>query len=192
GAPLHVLRRFQVAARAWLFIEALSRRPRRRDRLVSRAWASPMTAGAIAFLSLAVWAYLLLGRGGFWLCRERDDAAAAVDNVRIRRAAFSSNRHREDPRVLARGDVAIQGVVRRPTTPGLLPPGSRRPGGRNDDRGPRQRTEPDAWPSIVAIIPARDEADTIAHCVGSLLAQDYPGPFSVVVVDDQSADGTAA
>ena len=32
----------------------------------------------------------------------------------------------------------------------------------------------------------------IAHSVGSLLRQDYRGPFSVVVVDDQSADGTAA
>ena len=32
----------------------------------------------------------------------------------------------------------------------------------------------------------------IARTVGSLLRQDYPGPFSVVVVDDQSSDGTAA
>jgi hopene-associated glycosyltransferase HpnB len=51
---------------------------------------------------------------------------------------------------------------------------------------------PASWPAIVAIIPARDEADMIAHSVGSLLLQDYRGPFSVVVVDDQSADGTAA
>jgi hopene-associated glycosyltransferase HpnB len=54
------------------------------------------------------------------------------------------------------------------------------------------RNEADAWPSVVAIIPARDEADMIARSVGSLLRQDYPGPFSVVVVDDQSTDGTAA
>ena len=47
-------------------------------------------------------------------------------------------------------------------------------------------------PSVVAIIPARDEADMIANSVGSLLRQDYPGRFSVVVVDDQSSDGTAA
>ncbi len=32
----------------------------------------------------------------------------------------------------------------------------------------------------------------IARSVGSLLRQDYPGPFSVVLVDDQSTDGTAA
>jgi hopene-associated glycosyltransferase HpnB len=50
---------------------------------------------------------------------------------------------------------------------------------------------PVSWPAVVAIIPARDEADMIAHSAGSLLRQDYRGPFSVVVVDDQSADGTA-
>ena len=31
----------------------------------------------------------------------------------------------------------------------------------------------------------------IARSVGSLLRQDYPGSFSMVVVDDQSTDGTA-
>ncbi len=51
---------------------------------------------------------------------------------------------------------------------------------------------PDAWPSVVAIIPARDEADVIARTVDSLLRQDYQGRFSVIVVDDQSSDGTAA
>jgi hopene-associated glycosyltransferase HpnB len=90
-----------------------------------------MIIAAISFLLLAVWAYLLIGRGWFWLCRERDDSAAA-------------------------------------------------------------KNAPDAWPSVVAIIPARDEADMIAHSVGSLLRQDYPGRFSVVVVDDQSTDGTVA
>jgi hopene-associated glycosyltransferase HpnB len=47
------------------------------------------------------------------------------------------------------------------------------------------------WPEVVAIIPARDEADSIGESVGSLLRQDYPGRFSIVVVDDQSSDGTA-
>lgn len=50
---------------------------------------------------------------------------------------------------------------------------------------------PAAWPSVHAIIPARDEAETIGRVVGSLLAQDYPGPFRVTVVDDGSSDGTA-
>jgi hopene-associated glycosyltransferase HpnB len=89
-----------------------------------------MIVAAVSLLPLAVWAYLLFGRGWFWLCRERDDSAAAQP--------------------------------------------------------------PSAWPSVVAIIPARDEADMIALSVGSLLRQDYPGAFSVFVVDDQSTDGTAA
>jgi hopene-associated glycosyltransferase HpnB len=92
---------------------------------------------AVSLIPLAIWAYLLFGRGWFWLCRERDDSAAAAAAVRL-------------------------------------------------------RNEPDAWPSVVAIIPARDEADMIGHSVGSLLRQDYPGRFSVIVVDDQSSDGTAA
>ena len=48
-----------------------------------------------------------------------------------------------------------------------------------------------AWPAVIAVVPARDEADGVAETVGSLLKQDYPGSFSVVVVDDQSTDGTA-
>ncbi|MBV9053307.1 MAG: hypothetical protein JO196_12970, partial [Hyphomicrobiales bacterium] len=34
-----------------------------------------MITVAISFVPLAIWAYLLLGRGWFWLCRERDDTA---------------------------------------------------------------------------------------------------------------------
>jgi hopene-associated glycosyltransferase HpnB len=45
---------------------------------------------------------------------------------------------------------------------------------------------------VVAIVPARDEAAFIARSVGSLLAQDYPGELSIVLVDDNSSDGTAA
>jgi hopene-associated glycosyltransferase HpnB len=90
---------------------------------------------AISLVPLAIWAYLLFGRGWFWLCGERDDSAAMTNKA---------------------------------------------------------RNGPDPWPSVVAIIPARDEADMIARSVGSLLRQDYLGPFSVVVVDDQSTDGTAA
>jgi hopene-associated glycosyltransferase HpnB len=94
-----------------------------------------MILAAVSLIPLAIWAYLLFGRGLFWLCGERDDSAAAANKV---------------------------------------------------------RNEADVWPSVVAIIPARDEADMIAHSVGSLLRQDYSGSFSVVVVDDQSTDGTAA
>ncbi len=47
------------------------------------------------------------------------------------------------------------------------------------------------WPGVVVVVPARNEAATIGRCVASLLAQDYPGPLSIVVVDDGSDDGTA-
>ena len=76
----------------------------------------------------AIWLYLLLGRGAFWLGRERD------------------------------GEIVAW-------------------------RGP--------WPSIMAVIPARDEAECVGATVASLLRQDYPGDFRVILVDDQSRDGTA-
>ena len=82
----------------------------------------------VACIALAVWLYLLLARGAFWRCTERDDRAPA---------------------------------------------------------------EPRAWPRVVAVVPARNEADHIAESVGSLLAQDYRGPWAVVLVDDDSEDGTA-
>jgi hopene-associated glycosyltransferase HpnB len=49
----------------------------------------------------------------------------------------------------------------------------------------------DAWPAVAAVVPARNEADVIAQAVSTLLAQEYPGPFHVIVVDDHSTDGTA-
>lgn len=81
---------------------------------------------AVAGLSLAIWLYLLLGRGFFWLAR--------------------------------------------PAAPALPPP---------------------RWPSVVAVVPARNEAEVVGQAVASLLAQDYPGSFSVVLIDDHSGDGTA-
>jgi hopene-associated glycosyltransferase HpnB len=45
--------------------------------------------------------------------------------------------------------------------------------------------------SVVAVIPARDEAAVVGRAIASLLAQDYDGNFRIVVVDDQSSDGTA-
>jgi hopene-associated glycosyltransferase HpnB len=47
------------------------------------------------------------------------------------------------------------------------------------------------WPRVAAIVPARNEAETIAQTVRSLAAQDYPGEFSIIIVDDHSEDGTA-
>ena len=50
--------------------------------------------------------------------------------------------------------------------------------------------EPRIWPSLAVIVPARDEADHIGSCLRSLAAQSYPGPMRVIVVDDESTDGT--
>jgi hopene-associated glycosyltransferase HpnB len=82
----------------------------------------------IASMVLAIWLYLLVGRGAFWLAQPRDR--------------------------------------------GPLPPSG-------------------TFPPIVAIVPARDEAEGIGETVASLLRQDYAGDFRVVVVDDQSRDATA-
>ena len=89
-----------------------------------------IVAAVFAYVPLAIWLYLLLGRGFYWRARERDD--------------------NEDPS-------------------GAL----------------------EHWPSVVAVVPARNEADLIAHSLGSLLRQDYPGPFRIILVDDESDDGTA-
>ncbi len=82
----------------------------------------------VASIALAVWLYLLLARGAFWRCAERDDWA---------------------PASLA------------------------------------------AWPRVAAVVPARNEAECIGASIGSLLAQDYPGAWTVILVDDDSDDGTA-
>ncbi|HXS97234.1 MAG TPA: glycosyltransferase [Candidatus Limnocylindrales bacterium] len=46
-------------------------------------------------------------------------------------------------------------------------------------------------PSVVAVVPARNEAATVAKAIGSLAAQNYPGEFRIVLCDDGSTDGTA-
>jgi len=81
----------------------------------------------LAAIPLAVWIYLLVGRGHFWRVREDEFKAKSLKN----------------------------------------------------------------WPRIVAVVPARNESTTIARAVSSLAKQDYPGEFSIVLVDDQSDDGTA-
>jgi hopene-associated glycosyltransferase HpnB len=58
--------------------------------------------------------------------------------------------------------------------------------------GKKGETGPGGWPSVVAVIPARDEAVILPETLPSLLGQQYPGELSVVLVDDGSSDGTAA
>jgi len=59
----------------------------------------------------------------------------------------------------------------------------------DDDIAPH--ATPAAWPRVVCVMPARNEAETIARAVTSLAKQDYPGEFRIVVVDDQSEDATS-
>ncbi len=89
-----------------------------------------MMANLIAAAAFAVRAYLLAGRGGFWLAAERDDGTAPSTGLAV-------------------------------------------------------------WPAVTAVIPARDEDQGVGQAIASLLAQDYPGSFTVILVDDQSTDGTA-
>jgi hopene-associated glycosyltransferase HpnB len=48
------------------------------------------------------------------------------------------------------------------------------------------------WPRVEAVVPARNEEETIEQAVVGLVKQDYPGAFSVVIVDDHSEDATAS
>ena len=46
------------------------------------------------------------------------------------------------------------------------------------------------YPSVCAVIPARNEADVLPISLKSLLNQDYPGNLFIILVDDQSDDNT--
>jgi hopene-associated glycosyltransferase HpnB len=52
-------------------------------------------------------------------------------------------------------------------------------------------SEPSEWPSVAVVVPARNEAEVIGRSLASLLRQTYRGSLAVIIVDDQSADGTA-
>ncbi|SCF83319.1 hopene-associated glycosyltransferase HpnB [Streptomyces sp. DconLS] len=60
---------------------------------------------------------------------------------------------------------------------------------RTDVRLPLRR-EPEVWPPVCVVVPARDEAAVLPASLPSLLAQDYPGRAEVFLVDDGSTDGT--
>lgn len=64
-------------------------------------------------------------------------------------------------------------------------------------RGGFWRVRPEVAPgmaptrSVVAVIPARDEAEVVGRAIASLLAQRYAGALRIVLVDDHSSDATA-
>lgn len=61
-----------------------------------------------------------------------------------------------------------------------------------DQRLPDRADPPGDWPEVAAVIPARDEAETIAAVLESHAATAYPGRFSIILVDDHSSDATGA
>ncbi|MBO0820806.1 MAG: glycosyltransferase, partial [Nocardiopsaceae bacterium] len=75
-----------------------------------------------------------------------------------------------------------------------LPPGAAEPSPAAEPSAaePRPAAEPvaGAWPDVVAVVPARNEADVLPETLPKLLAQKYPGRFRVILVDDRSDDGT--
>ncbi|MER6132876.1 glycosyltransferase [Streptomyces sp. NPDC001815] len=60
---------------------------------------------------------------------------------------------------------------------------------RTDVRLPPRR-DPERWPSVCVVVPARDEAAVLPDSLPSLLAQEYPGRAEIFLVDDGSSDGT--
>ncbi len=52
-------------------------------------------------------------------------------------------------------------------------------------------SDPEAWPKVSVVVPARDEEDRIEETLRSLARMDYPD-FEVIAVDDRSSDGTGA
>lgn len=62
---------------------------------------------------------------------------------------------------------------------------------RSRERDDGMLPAPPVWPSVVAVVPARDEAAVVGAAVASLAGQDYPGAFRILLVDDGSSDGTA-
>jgi hopene-associated glycosyltransferase HpnB len=50
---------------------------------------------------------------------------------------------------------------------------------------------PAQWPTVCVLAPSRNERESLPQTLPALFTQDYPGEFSVVVIDDRSHDGTA-
>ncbi|MDX5948669.1 MAG: glycosyltransferase [Zymomonas mobilis subsp. pomaceae] len=59
------------------------------------------------------------------------------------------------------------------------------------ERDDRPFPKLEIWPDVVAVVPARNEADVIDKTIRSLLTQDYPGNFRIILVNDGSEDNTA-
>ena len=61
---------------------------------------------------------------------------------------------------------------------------------RANQRLDKQSNKLSQYPSVCAIIPARNEAQMLPQTLPSLLKQEYPGEFNLILVDDRSSDRT--
>ena len=61
---------------------------------------------------------------------------------------------------------------------------------RADQRLVEGEFQPNRWPTIAVVVPARNEADVIEEALSSITAQDYEGDIRIFLVDDRSADDT--
>ena len=62
---------------------------------------------------------------------------------------------------------------------------------RPSPRTSRRRPSPPPGRRVAVLVPARNESASLPATLPALLAQDYPGDWRVVLVDDRSDDGTA-
>jgi hopene-associated glycosyltransferase HpnB len=60
---------------------------------------------------------------------------------------------------------------------------------RTDQRLPGA-PDPKRWPPVAVVVPARNEAAVLPATLPTLVGQDYPGEVRVILVDDDSTDGT--
>jgi len=87
---------------------------------------------------------------------------------------------------------AAQPVAPSPTAPRIVAPARSAPRiVAPSSTAPRIVAPARSSPRIVAVVPARDEADVVGRAIASLAAQQAPGYFHIVLVDDHSSDGTA-
>lgn len=62
---------------------------------------------------------------------------------------------------------------------------------RAEERLENHQIKLEFYPPITIIIPARNEAELLPQTLRSLLLQDYPGDYFIVLIDDDSSDDTS-
>jgi poly-beta-1,6-N-acetyl-D-glucosamine synthase len=56
---------------------------------------------------------------------------------------------------------------------------------------PIEQAEPAHWPTVSVVVCARNTAEALRTLIPTLLSQDYPAPWQLILVDDASTDQTA-